>query len=156
MKNPVIIMICMFKVTHYCLQMYLKVFVTTLSYIWAWSSLLFCRNRISNAGVSQKKGDKLELLTDINMLLTLEKGIRSGICHAIYQYSTQNNKYIKNCWKGSSCLMHWDANNLCGWAMYQNYLLMVLSEKKNKTKQKKPQRKQTRIKVCSKFYKKIW
>ena len=141
MKNPVIIMICMFKVTHYCLQMYLKVFVTTLSNIWAWSSLLFCRNRISNAGVSQKKGDKLELLTDINMLLTLEKGIRSGICHAIYQYSTQNNKYINNCWKDSSCLMHWDANNLCGWAMYQKLPVNSFKWKKKQNKTKKTPKK---------------
>ena len=29
---------------------------------------------------------KLELLTDINMLLLAEKGIRRGICHSTYQY----------------------------------------------------------------------
>ena len=27
---------------------------------------------------------KLDLLTDINMLLMVEKGIRGGICHCIY------------------------------------------------------------------------
>ena len=27
---------------------------------------------------------KLDLFTDINMLVMLEKGIRDGLCHAIY------------------------------------------------------------------------
>ena len=27
---------------------------------------------------------KLDLFTDINMLVMLEKGIRGGLCHAIY------------------------------------------------------------------------
>ena len=38
---------------------------------------------------------KSELLTDIDMLLMVEKGIRSGICHAIHKYAKANNKYIK-------------------------------------------------------------
>ena len=38
---------------------------------------------------------KLDLLTDINMLLTVEKGIRGGICHSIYGYARANNKYVK-------------------------------------------------------------
>ena len=29
------------------------------------------------------------------MLLTVEKGIRGGICHAIYKHAKANNKYMK-------------------------------------------------------------
>ena len=35
---------------------------------------------------------KLDLLTDIDMLLMVEKGIRGRICHSIYQYAKANSK----------------------------------------------------------------
>ena len=33
----------------------------------------------------KKTGVRLELLTDIDMLLTVEEGIRGGMCHAIHR-----------------------------------------------------------------------
>ena len=62
----------------------------------------------------KKTGVKLELLTDINMLLMVEKGIRGGICHAIHKYVKVNNKYMKDYDKNIelSYLMYLDANNL--------------------------------------------
>ena len=39
---------------------------------------------------------KLELLTNINMLLMVEEGIRGGICNTIYQYERANNRYMKD------------------------------------------------------------
>ena len=62
---------------------------------------------------------KLELLTNIDMLLMAEKGIRGRICHAIHRHTKANNKYIKNYYKNieSSYLMYLDANNLYEWAM---------------------------------------
>ena len=30
------------------------------------------------------------------MLLIVEKGIRGGICYAIYRYAKANDKYLKN------------------------------------------------------------
>ena len=44
----------------------------------------------------RKTKRKLDLVTDINMSLMVEKGIRDGICHAFHLYSKANNKYIKN------------------------------------------------------------
>ena len=34
-------------------------------------------------------------MTDINMLLLVEKGIRSGICNSIHRYAQTNNKYME-------------------------------------------------------------
>ena len=64
---------------------------------------------------------KLELLTGIDMLLMVEKGIRGGICQAIHRCAKINNKYMKNYNKDiiSSYLMYLDASNLYGWGMSQ-------------------------------------
>ena len=64
---------------------------------------------------------KLDLLTGIDMLLLVEKDIRGGICHSIYQYGKANNKYMKDYDKNkeSSYLQYWDVNNLYGWEMSQ-------------------------------------
>ena len=64
---------------------------------------------------------KLELLTDIDMLLMVEKKIGGGICHAIHHYAKTNNKYMKDYDqnKESSYLKYWDINNLYAWEMSQ-------------------------------------
>ena len=59
---------------------------------------------------------KLDLLTDINMLLMVEKGIRGGTCHFIYRYAKANNKYRKDYDKNKES---WDVNDLYGWAILQ-------------------------------------
>ena len=73
---------------------------------------------ISIQGALKKAKVKLDLLTDIDMLLMVEKGIRGGICHSIYRYAKANNKYMKDYDKNkeSSYIQYWDINNLYGWA----------------------------------------
>ena len=48
------------------------------------------------ASVFKKPNVNLELLTDINMLLMIEDGIRDGMCQSVYGYAKANNKYMKN------------------------------------------------------------
>ena len=38
----------------------------------------------------------LDLLTDTNLLLMIEKGIRGEICHEIHQYVKTNNRCMKD------------------------------------------------------------
>ena len=45
---------------------------------------------------SFKKKVNLELLTNIVMLLIVEKGIAGGVCQSIYQYTEANIKYIND------------------------------------------------------------
>ena len=66
----------------------------------------------------KKTNIELELLTDYDMLLMVEEGIRGGICHSIHRYA--NNKYMKNYNNNeeSSYIQYLDANNLYGWTMF--------------------------------------
>ena len=59
------------------------------------------------------------------MLLIVERGIKSGICHAVYQYVKDNNKYMKDYDKNkeSKYLKYSDVNYWYGWKM----LLMTLN-----------------------------
>ena len=70
------------------------------------------------------------------MLLMVEKGIRGGICHAIYRYAKANNKYMKNynTYKEESFIQYLDANNLYGWAMSQKLPVSGFKWEKNMSK----------------------
>ena len=67
----------------------------------------------------KKANVELELLTDYDMLLMVEEGIRGGICHSIHRYTKANNQYMKNYndSEESSYIQYLDVNNLYGWVM---------------------------------------
>ena len=62
---------------------------------------------------------KLELITDPDMYIFLEKGTRGGVFYISHRYSKANNKYLKSNSpkQESKHIVYSDANNLYGYVM---------------------------------------
>ena len=80
----------------------------------------------SSSGMSwdtllKKTGVKLELLTDYDQHLFIEKGIRGGISMVSKRYAKANNPNVEGYdpENQNSHIMYLDANKLYGWAMSQ-------------------------------------
>ena len=89
-------------------------------------------------GCLKKKGIQLELLSDINMLLMFEKGIRGRVSMISKPYAKADNQYMKgfNQEEESKFTEYLDANGLYSWAMSQplpvgNFKWMKKSELEN-------------------------
>ena len=70
-------------------------------------------------------GIELELISDIDMHLFIEKGMRGGISYIAKRCSGKtNNKYMKSYdeYKESTYIIYLDENNLYGWEMSSQYL----------------------------------
>lgn len=67
----------------------------------------------------KKTGVELELLTDLDMHLFIERGMRGGISMASKRYSKANNPQAADydSSKPKKYITYLDANNLYGWAM---------------------------------------
>ncbi len=77
----------------------------------AWSSML------------KMTKQNLDLITDVDMLLMIEKAKRGGISQVCSKrYTKANNKYLPDydSTQDNSYLMYYDANNLYGWGMSQS------------------------------------
>ena len=62
---------------------------------------------------------KLKLLTDCNMYLFIEKGMRGGISTEMQRFFKANNPYLHdyNPEEETTYMVYFDANNIYGWAM---------------------------------------
>ncbi|KAL9979617.1 hypothetical protein ACROYT_G017300 [Oculina patagonica] len=67
----------------------------------------------------KKTGVQLELLTDLEMHLFVERGIRGGISMVSRRHAKANNPYVEGYdpSQPKKYIMYLDANNLYGWAM---------------------------------------
>ena len=92
----------------------------------AWQALLKTATKYCGHEVRQKDRklcpDKfwLELLTDTDMLLMIEKGIRGGITQAVKRYAKANNKYMNGLYNPDEVSIfpqYVEINNEYGWSM---------------------------------------
>ena len=80
-------MIYMFRVRNYCFQMYLQIHFKSTEIYELESTYFLSVPELAWKAALRKTGVELGLLTDIDMLLMVEEGIRGGICHAIHTYA---------------------------------------------------------------------
>ena len=128
-------MIFVSKAMHYYQLIYLRTFEICLEIHELDPACFHTAPELASLAALKKTKVKLDLLNDIDMLLMVEKGIRGGICHAIHQYVTANNKYMKKYDKNeeSSYLQVMGCKYLNEWAMSQTLPVYGLKKTENKS-----------------------
>ena len=100
------------------LQKFIK---TCLDYYGLDTCHYFSSPGLSSDAMLKMTGTKLDLISDIDMHLFIEKGMRGGISYISKRYSKANSKHMK-CYDSSEeskFIIYLDVNNLYGWAMSQ-------------------------------------
>jgi len=71
-----------------------------------------------------RTGEEIEVISDIDQYLMIERSIRGGISVISNRFAKANNKYMSsfNPEKPSSYIVYFDVTNLYGYAMVNNYL----------------------------------
>ena len=94
---------------------------TCLDYYGADPCHYFSSPRLSWDAVLKITKIELDLISDIDMHLFIEKGMRGSISYIAKRYCKANNKHMKSYdeYKESIYITYLDANNLHGWAMSQ-------------------------------------
>ena len=82
----------MFSLIRYYLQMHLKNFEKRLEIYQLDPAHFLSAPGLAWQACLKKANIKLQLLTDYDMLLIFEEGIRGGICQSIHRYADANNK----------------------------------------------------------------
>ena len=101
--------------------MFKKSINTCLDYYRLDSCHYFSSLGLSWAAMIKMTKIELDLVSDTDMQLFIEKGMRGGISYIAKRHCKANNKYMK-CYDSSEkskCITYLDANNLYGWATSQ-------------------------------------
>ena len=87
---------------------------TCLEYYGLYHCHYFSSPGLSYDGMLKMIGIELELISDIDMHLFIEKGMNGGICYIAKRYSKANNKYLKSydSSEESQFIMYLDASKL--------------------------------------------
>ena len=84
--------ICLIYMSLEICVLYIYIYIYIYIYTQTFWNRISVNSWVSMASNLKIAKVKINLLTDINMLLMLEKGTRGGICHSIYDMQKLTNK----------------------------------------------------------------